>query len=195
MRISLFFKIAALVVLGITSSVITSTLMTRSGLAQSAPPDGDSPTNPQTIVKISPPLAPNQQVAHPGLRSVAGGTLKLTDVEVAGNEVHLAATALIRDTRPNMRFIWSVRVIDPADETAVLFEKLYNDQIFGLPEQGELAATFEDRLAIPVKAGKYHLELTWFGIHPQSGLAGLDDPVIRRRFKGASGIAPIVLQP
>jgi len=188
-------KVATLAALAAASSVVTSMVMTRVGQARAG---GDPVAAPRTAVAVAAGpahagLAP--QGFQPGRGVVASGLMRLLAVEAAGDTVHVAADAFLHDTRPGMRFVWAVRVLDPADARTVLYEKLYDDQAFDLLGRPTRSVTFEDRLAVPLKPGKYRLELTWFGVHPRSGLAGLNDPVLRREYQGLSALVPITLGP
>lgn len=184
-------KIATLAALAAASSVVTSMVMTRLGQARAAEA---AATVPRTTISVgSAPAGFAPQAFQPGRGVVASGLMRLVGVETAGNTVHVAAEAFIHDTRPGMRFVWAVRVLDPNDKEAVLYERLYDNQVFDLLGLQARAATFEDKLPVPLPAGKYRLELTWFGVPPESGLAGLKSAVVRRRYQGLSATVPITL--
>ncbi|OJW24986.1 MAG: hypothetical protein BGO49_01770 [Planctomycetales bacterium 71-10] len=192
MRLTTFGKFGALAVLGIVTSVTTSKVISiaRGSQLQAAPavPGGGSRT-----VITRPGDPPPPAVENVG-RILGGGSLAWDGPVVQGRTVLLDAKATISDTRPNMQFVWAVRVFVPGDMTSPLYEKTYEDQVFTLGDEQELETTFVDRLELPLPPGQYRLQLTWFGLPPEQGLAGLHDPDTRKEFKGADVIATIVIQ-
>ena len=186
----------ALGIIGITSSLLTAALVTHLGRAQSVRQKQDPPPRTKTSTRADEILVPGQQIHQiqpAGRQSIAGGTIKLTEVQTEGRKVRLQAEAFIRDSRPNMRYIWSVRVLDPKDASSTLIQKVYPEHIFDLGGQQALETTFDDIWEIPLKveAGRYKVELTWFGLHPDSGFDRSGNPVLSNRYKGASAVVTI----
>ena len=192
MRITPLGKLAALALLAILTSVTTSKVisMARASQLQAAPGDAGG----MAVDVITRPGDPPPPAVENVGRMIAGGSLAWDGPVVQGRTVLLDAKATIEDTRPNMQFVWAVRVFAPGDKTSLLYEKTYEDQVFTLGDDQRLETTFVDRLELPLPAGKYTLQLTWFGLPPEQGLAGLHDPATREEYKGAEGNATIVIR-
>jgi hypothetical protein len=209
MRYTRFGKLTALVVLGITSYVVTSMLMTPGGTVAATPPvaeaSQDPPPSTDVVTQVdgnfsitfgaaeNPPNGAPDDAADSGYRPIVSGGNGLSSVQVHGNTVHIKGTGTVRESRSDMKYIWAVRVLDPDDHKTQLFEKLYFDHILTVPESNELDEEFEDELEIPLEAGKYDLQFTWYAIPPDSGEAGLSDPDMRELHRAPGVTRPITL--
>jgi hypothetical protein len=193
MRVRLALKATLIVALGVTSSVATSMVLSRARRAHAASarqrPVSGSRITEQGV--NGPPAA-----VAPGRRNVvAGATMHLADATVQGNSVHIAAMGHIRDTQPNVVYLWGVRVLDLKDRHKVLFEKLYKDQIFSMPEQQERPVTFEDVIQVPLPRGTYLLDVAVYHVGPGQTLASLADPVSSQGSRVPVGLVEIDLNP
>ncbi len=188
MRRSTIAKFAVVLLLGVGSSVLTSALLSRQHRARAS--DIGTVTG-----SISPrvPGAP-APVRNPGRdTSFASGAMRQYSVQVDGKTVFVSAEAYIRDTRPNVRYVWSVRVSDVKDSSKVLFQKLYDTQVFSLPEEREAVPTFNDVIKLPLPSGTYHLEVAPYMVTPVDGLDGTRNPLLHKKLRGPAGVKKITL--
>lgn len=201
MRTAAVGKLAIIACLGVASSMITLSILRRSTHAQ-AVTKADAPgREPEAAVEVEidrgiPVRVDGEPIQVPPVAndpSIASYTMKSLEVQAVKNKVHIVASAHIRDTRPNMRFVWSVRALSPAKQGAVVFEKLYDNQVFALPENQELSPTFEDILVLPLPKGTYLIEVSVFLVTPGKGLAGVRNPELKEDLRGPSGHAKVVL--
>lgn len=192
MRFRNFGKIAGLATLAVVTSVATSKFATRIGLAQSAPL-ATAPQGPGITVTIADQL-PGADVGEP-VNTITNIGFTLKPVQVTGHTAKISGNTEIIESRPNMKYLWAVRVLDATDDTSVLFEKFYYDRILEMPANNRLSAAFDDLLDIPLEAGKYQVQLALYGIHPDTGLAGLNDPAWREFTRSTSGTAKVTLGP
>jgi len=68
-----------------------------------------------------------------------------------------------------------------------MFEKRYDDQIFQMPAEHELAPTFEDRIRVPLAPGAYVIELVAFELYPGDTSAALDKVENANSRRGPAG--------
>lgn len=119
--------------------------------------------------------------------------MSLDKAEATGGFIHVAGSTEVYDTRPNDGFIWRLRLLDSADQTAVKFEQLYPDKIFRLKEDLNQSATFDDIFQSPVGPGKYVVELRWLRIDPVLGMAAIQDPDQSGGLQGPPGCMDLVV--
>jgi hypothetical protein len=179
-------KIVVLVALGVCSALITSTVLAcfkRDPIG----PEGKTITITAGVVNGQ----AAKQVPAPGPTSFASFTMKQLDIRARGHLLAIAAVAHIRDMRPNVAYVWSVRVLDPNHREKVLFEKRYEDQVFALPPEREMDPTFQDEIEIPLSARTYLVDISAYMVTPEHGLAGLDDTKVADFLRGPSGMKRI----
>jgi len=202
MRVRLAVKLLILAGLAIGSSAATSSLLAggrvRPGRAAKAPVrkvvSKGVPGPPQgstTVTILDPATAARRALEFrpPGAHSIAGGSMQRLDIVASGKWIYIKALVHIRDTRPDMSYLWSVRVLDPNDpkREKVLFEKRYEDQMFQMPQEQVLNPTFEDAIELSVPPGTYPIEVTAFMIPPRLDLNRLGDPKVAIGLRGPSG--------
>ena len=124
--------------------------------------------------------------------SFAAGTMHQIRVETIGNVVRVVGSASIMDKRPGMTYIWSVRALHPTTEK-VLFEKRYENQIFGMPAEQQMSPTFDDKIELPLLPGTYTVELVAFMIYPNQGVTALNDASIAGKQRGPAGRTQVKL--
>lgn len=76
----------------------------------------------------------------------------------AGRVVHLKADAVLFDPRPEVRYVWWIRLFESNKRKKLLFDRLYTDQAFAVPAEG-MKPTFEDIIDLPVAPGSYIVDV------------------------------------
>jgi hypothetical protein len=154
MNWKLFGKVLLLVAVSVTTSMVTSKVMAQRKKRK----------------------VPSSAVVS-GAFFPSNGITSIDSVNVALSPegLHVKGKATIRDFRPNVAFVWSIRVRDPALRRIVA-ERRYDTQVFQ-PRQDthELSPTFEDTINPRLPAGIYKIELVLYEV-PPGGVALLDDP-------------------
>lgn len=108
---------------------------------------------------------------------ISSSAMKGMQVVAVGNEVEIDAEAYIKDIRPGMTYVWSIRVLDAVDHKKVLVERRYDDQVFSIPDSQVLEPTFRDRITVNLPDGNYMIEAVIYEVDPKfGGLLGLNDP-------------------
>jgi hypothetical protein len=178
MRISFPIKITALVAIGIGSSLATSAVLVKVKRAKAAdvgfipPPSVRAPTS--TFVRQNPPgyQSPDGVPSYaPGVISLHKSELRA--LEVAGNTVHVKAAISVAVNREGASYVWAVHVLDPADGKTVLYQRIYDDQVFPVPFGVYVRPTFEDQLDLPLPQGDYVLRVGAYPVPRDAGLAGV----------------------
>jgi len=186
MRFSLWIKLLTLVAISVATFFVTSSVLARgkhrraSGAIAATAADGPA--------GLAGMISKNPAPARGINTSYASGAMHWIKIETVGNSVHIMASASIRDIRPGVTYVWFVRVLHP-NTGKVVFEKRYDDQIFGMPPEMEMKPTFEDRIDLPLEPGSYKVELVAFHVMPGEGLAVLNDAKIARFRRGPAGSA------
>ena len=146
-----------------------------------------------TVERLPDSIA-NPDADGPKSLDVGDGSLAtsvgLTSAEAAGGTVRVIGKAAVYDPRPNMKYIWGVRILSLAGESTLL-EKLFYDHILSVPDDGNLKSDFDEFLELPFDSGTYSLELAWYAIPPDTGLDGLDVPSVREFNRSLGGRAEI----
>jgi hypothetical protein len=143
----------------------------------------------KTVVAAGPVKLPPQDM--PGV--LTRGSLSASRIEMTPQGLHIAARARVMDIRPESRFFWGCRVYSTGAAKALVFEKLYLDQTFQLPDSHKLEPTLDDTLVFPADAGKYRVEMILFTIPPGFDLTNFRDPKAKETYKFASCSGPVVI--
>ena len=156
-------KLSAVVAAGLASSLVTSTVISAARKKAAATAAATAGQNPRVeavrkvIVEGHAPeqLGPGAVDASPDVLARCHSRGELAGVD--GKSVHLKTWVEIQDNRPGMRYVWAVRVVDPSDAGAVLFRKVYKDQVFTVPQGENVSTTFEDVIDVPLPKGRYRV--------------------------------------
>jgi hypothetical protein len=105
----------------------------------------------------------------------------------------IAARASIMDVRPESRFFWGCRVYSTGASKALVFEKLYLDQTFQLPDSHKMEPTLDDILVFPADAGKYRVEMIVFTIPPGLDLTSFRDSKAKDTYNFVSCSRSVVI--
>ena len=181
MRVHLALKLLSLVVVGVTSVVVTLTVMASlRGVTASPPAPPVLP--PTTIVTRSVPEGAEIPRGPGGVpvtpNAIYGVDYQLVGVD--GSKAHLRVKASIQDNRPGMNYVWAVQVFEikngskryhVINEGKPLYRKVYDEQVFGVPQGERIEVTFEDVVDLPVPKGRYEVRLAAYKIFPGQGLA------------------------
>jgi hypothetical protein len=104
-------------------------------------------------------------------------------VTAEGRQVLVSAIANIYETRPNIRYHWTLNVYDESSNKKII-TKNFNDQIFS-PNLGEPSApSFEDQGSLP--SGAYRVELILHSFPRDFDLSGLEDDGIEKSVRAAT---------
>ncbi len=165
-------KVLSLVALGVATTFATSSL-----LAQVRPKSRKKPTATATLqVKIAD--APNDQFSRVAALTHGTVSVDLLNVTPGPNGLVVTGQASVRELRPNVAYVWALRVRDAAAKT-VLAESRYDTQVFQVPRDTQtLLPTFDDTLRLPLPAGKYKVELALYEV-PPGGIELLDNPNVK----------------
>lgn len=118
--------------------------------------------------------------------------MNFLDVQMQGNVAIINAKAFIADRRAENQYVWSVRVFKDENSKDILFQKVYDHQIFELPETRQMNATFQDEIALPLRPGNYLMEVSAYKVTPRDGLKVVrSSPKDAPRFRGPHGTALI----
>ncbi len=183
MRRLLALKLAWLLFLAIATCAVTSSVIAQARRTKATDVPAANPPRLTATVKSGPlPAAARVRDAHT-VSEHAMTSLKLSAV---GNTLSIDASAHIYDRRPGVAFVWAVRVVDPKDAKKTLFERRYDHQLFTLPANMELKPTFSDRIELALPRGIYPIECVVYEVHPELGVAGLNDPTTAKASIGSS---------
>jgi hypothetical protein len=166
-------------------------LTPKAGAAQEAQDDGDSGV---VLVERLPDAV--EVSDKPASLDVGDGSpatsVGLRSAEVVDGAVHVVGKATAYDPRPNTKYIWGIRILGAAHEETLL-EKLYDDNILSVPDDGNLKSDFDEFLSLPFDSGTYILELAWYAIPPDTGLEGLNVTSVREFNRSLGGRTEISL--
>ncbi len=118
---------------------------------------------------------------------VASGAMHKLDVRVEGNSLRITALASLTDSRPLMKYIWSIRFLDLIDENKILNEYRYDTQSFTAVVGQTIRPTFDDVVLLPFQSDKYRVEVAIYQLQPGQALDSLKDPNRARQAIGPSG--------
>lgn len=124
---------------------------------------------------------------------IAGGAMTSCRAEMTPQGLHITAQASIRDIRPASQFFWGCRVYASGNLKTPVFEKLYLDQMFHLPESHKLNPTLDDTLVFPANAGKYRVEIVVFTIPPGFDMSRFRDPSAEQTYRFVGGGQSVVI--
>jgi hypothetical protein len=177
MRVSLPVKLTLLMALGVGTSLVTSTILSRVKRAHAASPLADTPsvyTAVNTFVRQNPPGY--QSPPHPpdrDRRSISTQKFKMQALDVVGKSVHIKAASSIAVTREGASYVWAVHVLDPKDDSKVFYERIYDHQVFPVPPGEYVRPTFDDEFDLAVAPGVYEIRVGAYPIPRETGLAGV----------------------
>jgi len=188
-------KLAIVAGLAATSSALTSLTVSTVQKAAATPPSAPAPFRDTTRADVrratvgqSAPA--NTPVNQKGSKAVAMHAMNMLSVQMQDDIAVINAKASIMDVRDEMKYVWSVRVLDK-NSGNVLFQKVYDDQVFGLPESRQMAPTFQDAIELPLRPGTYDMEVAAYQITPEDGLAPIRSPKRIDWLRGPWGMAKI----
>jgi hypothetical protein len=191
MRRSFLFKIAGLAILGALSSFGTHKLV---GHLKAAPDDAKATALPKTQISASidepPVLAENDDPIVIETRAktplpkniIASSYVYNMKAQTNGNQVVVSASSTIREKRPDVSFVWGLKVMDA--DRKLLSTVLYDTQIFSMPDgQIDVWPTFQETLNLA--SGAYKVQLVLYQLTPNFDLTLLkSDPVIEESRRG-----------
>jgi len=151
------------------------------------PRNAASPTRTSVVVHDGrrPDGRTDADIAFGGIDGViAAGSMPQCEYSMEGRILHIEAVASMFSKQPGSRFVWSVRVLAVGDSGQVFRSKWYDDQIFEMPESHFLRPTFEDRLDLGVRPGRYYVETAVYEIPKGQGMDILKDPKTLKNYIG-----------
>ncbi len=180
MRFATLTRTLGLTIVGLCSFLVSSFIVQATrACPQATPPIRDVavkvPGAPIVTTGDSRPGDAKQHSrSHPPL---ARHALRLVSIQVKGDKVRIAAAARMYESRPNRKFVWSARVVDPSNEK-VLFERRYDHQMFVLDAGVEFEPTFADTFRVPLPPRSYRVEAMIYKVQPNGGFS--DGPQVSR---------------
>jgi hypothetical protein len=189
MRKRLRLLVVAPILLGVlVTSVLVLTLRQPSARATS------NTQEPQSGPKSSGVAGPVKPPPPQDMKSVfASGSINSPRVKMTPQGLLIAARASIMDVRPESRFFWGCRVYSTGASKALVFEKLYLDQTFQLPDSHKMEPTLDDILVFPADAGKYRVEMIVFTIPPGLDLTSFRDSKAKDTYNFVSCSRSVVI--
>ena len=179
--LALALKLSSLVVVGAVSVAVTLTVMASLRGVTASPP---APPVLPPATSATRPLPEGVEIPrHPGAVPAPPDAIYEMNyqiVGVEGSKVHLRAKVSIEDNRPDMNYVWVVQVFeikngskryDVINEGKPLYRKVYDDQVFGVPQGERVEMTFEDVVDLPVPKGRYEVRFAAHQIFPGQRLA------------------------
>jgi len=160
-------KIGILVVLGIVSSLVTSTILgqVRSTTNTTTSKPGANPIAPSELVSTSEEVSVDAARRAAQLSDGNGFRLKKMDVVVNGQDATVTAiVGMMSQSRASL--LWSVVVRD--NVTNVSNHHMYDNQIFSVKDKGYVEPTFKD--VFPLKPGSYRIEVRLYRVGPNPDL-------------------------
>lgn len=216
MRFRTAIKILSLVLLGISSSLITSSVMARGdkkkqkstttvskGITADRPastvfqfPDEESnavrPVFKGNKIRA---FAPSVNAMVPGILRASGKTTAIWElrVDTEGRGLYrITGLANVNYARQDAEFAWALRVRNMTSRD-IVSEKLYDDQVFNMVEpRDSTTCTFEDLLSIDLDSGTYVVELILFRV-PDIGVEGLVNTNLQRSHELAKNSYKLVI--
>lgn len=165
-------KVLLLVALGVTSSLVTSRVIAQ-GRAKKRASSANVPNPSQAPSTVGPTPA-----VVPSYRSTGFASIEALNVVPVAGGIRVSGQANLQDVRPNVAYVWSVRVRHPVTK-ALLAENRYDGQIFQIPKDThKLRPTFDDAVTLSLPPGAYKAELALYEV-PPGGVGLLDDPDVK----------------
>lgn len=202
MRRSLVGKLAFLALLAFVTSVVTKEVIIGAQApagnpAQPLAPAEDLPKSTVVTTKAVSAKDPAPKVhdydnftPHPS--QTGHCAMREMKVWATGTVVHVLAKAFIFDKRPNISYVWELRVYQLPGE-ALLSSKFYDHQMFKIFEPHVLQPTFEEAFELP--PGKYNIAVLAHGLPEGSGVARLQDKNFARRVSALGRACVVTIQP
>ena len=134
----------------------------------------------RTNPRIQANTASTQNVISRGAMNRVSANMTLAGLRVS-------AEAVVEDVRPDARFFWGCRVFSTGNNRSMVYEKLYTDQMFTMPESGKLRPTFDETLVFPAEAGTYSVQVIVFTIPPGFDLSKFRDPTYEATYRFVGG--------
>lgn len=224
MRLTTPIKVATLVFLAIGTSMVTSAL-----LGQNRPPRGNqasarkavrvaranNDTQPQGSVSATPlnnngPAERDMQLMQgdqgEAEESVASFRMRSMNASVDGNTVTVAASGYLRDSRPDVAYFWSLRVLDISDTPQIVSRNHYLKQSFGAPKnffnvplgfdvipKFEANPDFAETLQLP--PGKYRIEVVLSAVPTKFDTKTLGDEQVLRSIRVIGDAKDVTISP
>lgn len=108
--------------------------------------------------------------------------LRKMSASVTGRQVSVFAKIQIFDRRPDMQYLWGMQVLTPAKQ--IVFEKLYDEQIFSKTEP-EAAPTFGEQ--VELAPGTYTVRVVLFAIPSNFDITTLQDEAVEKAYVAVGG--------
>ena len=186
MRITKLSKVLALVGLGAGSFLVVYFAMNRPSPARSVR-DIEGPFAETFELRDGSPWLP----ADVGKTYRTGASSSITKPLVAfdGDVMTVDASASVRDTRPNLGYVWAVHVFlseDTGHELAV-YENWFEDQPVEVTRDESVDLALFERLPTLLPPGDYRVIVGAYRVRPDIGLAGLKTIPASRLLKQLEG--------
>jgi hypothetical protein len=189
MRVLFFGKVALFAALGAGASMATWVIVANTTQTHAAQQE-----DPTAILRpAGDGELPIPEVPAGGI-GLGSSSMNLDKAEAIGGLLHVSGASDVYDTRPNNGFIWRLRILDSADPTKVRFERFYPDKIFTLGDDLKQSVEFDDIFQSPVGPGSYVVELLWFRIDPDLGMAMVENPELCFAQQGPPGCKRLVIE-
>ena len=174
MKVATWAKVAMLVVLGVCSSLITSSILAQSRKSQpsrlNAKGGGRIEVFKRSRGDSAQAKAPSLvERAVPEGHLVASAQFDVMDVEAVDGGIAVSAKIVLQDRRPTWSYVWTLSVRDSSDKEVVGAN--YNHQVFSMPSGEAKSVTFNE--TVPVKPGEYAVELRLWHARPDADLTSL----------------------
>ncbi len=185
MHTSTILKLLGLVGIGVCTSLITSSLI-KKGRAQEI----DTTPVGRTIRADG-----VQQIAGDAPRTLeptVAFALERVKIRANGGHVVVSAAVRIKETRPNVVNLWSLRVYD-ATGTTKLSERHYLDETFVTTAHQNTNPTFDETFAL--HPGRYIVQFLLYTIPANYDVAGLADEATARSFISVAGAGAVTILP
>ncbi|AGA25016.1 hypothetical protein [Singulisphaera acidiphila] len=153
MRLSVWYKVAVLVILGVSTSLFTSSLLRQSKARV---------VTSKNASKSGLTFTPFTVDAQSQLQSV--------EVQANKNHVTVKGSAVLYDKRPSSRYLWSLLVKSKATNEVVL-QNQYDHQIFAVEPNVPNNPTFREDLMLD--PGLYQVELRLYRVTAKTDLRKL----------------------
>ena len=102
-------------------------------------------------------------------------SLKRFSANAQGNILDVEAEVEINDQRQDRCYVWTLYVLHAGDDSPQLIH-VYDNQVFTIPDSGNLNPTFQERTELP--SGNYKVILTLSRLAKDADLSTLKDPEI-----------------
>lgn len=174
MKLSTWVKVAAIVVLGVCSSLVTSSILAQNKKSQPGRQNskGRGVLEQFTNVRADPAQAKNPSAAAIAVAEqhlVQSADFKGMDVEAKDGGIAISAKVTLQDKRPNWSYVWTLSVRDASDNEVVGVN--YDKQVFSMPSREPETVTFNE--TVPVKPGSYTVELKLWHARPDADLTSM----------------------